>query len=153
GFNLYNADEQHGGQIPTTLTHIEQLFTSPLLIFGVVCAGVWLVYQMLAGQRHGRAIGGLAAMSVVLILAPFMLQNPQGTIGGFQRATNGLAQFSLGAFAGQQNPSSASYADATPGLWRTMAEEPWCAEEFGDIDWCMGSIDHAMRARIPAVEA
>ena len=153
GFNLYDADQQHGGTIPTTLTHIEQVFTSPLLIFGIVCAGVWLVYQVLVGQRHGRAVGGLVAMSVMLIGTLFLLQNPQGTIGGFQQATNGLAQFGLGAFSGQQSPSSGSYSNATPELWRTMAEDPWCAEEFGDINWCMGPIDHAMRARLPALEA
>lgn len=150
-FDLFRSDS--GGHIAKGLQHAEQLFTFPLLpIFIVIGAIVGIVYWI--GQRQeGRAVVHWGAMAAMMVVGLIVISNPIGVFGWADDAANGIANGSLGAFTGSGGNTGGGFANATPALWRTTMEEPWCAMEFGDVNWCMGKIDPAMAAAKTSVLA
>lgn len=154
GFDLYASDTH--GKIPAALHSAEQFFTAPLLSAALVIAGFWMVLKLIAHRQEGRAIAGIAAMSVMMIASLVVINDPQATIGPIDTAANQAAMASIGAFSGNQpslTDAESSYADATRSMWQEMGEKPWCAEEFGSVDWCTGPIDPTMQKAQQSVEA
>lgn len=151
GFDLFGQDHAH--KIAGGLANAERLFSFPLIpVVLIVGAIIGLVYWF--GQRaEGRAVvhwgGMLALMAAGLIIA----SNPVGVLGWVDNASNGMASGALAAFSGQGGGTSAGFANAVPGIYRTTMEEPWCAMEFGNVGWCMGPVDPQMAAARRAVLA
>lgn len=149
GFDLFGQDRSH--KIGAGLNNAVHLFAFPLIPLALIIgAAIGVVYWF--GQRaEGRAVvhwGGMVAlMAAGLIIAA----NPTGVLGWLDQASNGMASGSLAAFSGQGGGTSAGFADATPGIYRTTMEEPWCAMEFGNVQWCMAPIDKQMAAARQAV--
>ncbi len=138
---------RNGGQyIPSALSNAENQFTFPLLlpllgIGGMVAA--WHLFR----DNPNRSVAHLVMMVGLIVVGLVIIAEPATTLGWFDQQANGAAQGALSAFSGAGGGTTGSYADATPALWRTMEEEPWCAMEFGNVStWCMAPVTPVMAA-------
>jgi hypothetical protein len=152
GFDLYGSD--HGQRIPHALQSAEQFFTLPWLPVAFAIGAIWGLLRWWGQRQEGRAVGHWALMVVMMLLGLVIVQDPQGVAGWLDQQSNQAAMASLAVFSGQHPSQPAgSYADATAGMWREAVEKPWCAEEFGEVNWCMSPPDPAMQKARTEVEA
>jgi hypothetical protein len=140
GLDLFGSDRT--GQVPHALQTAESFFTLPWLPFAFAVGALWALARLWVAREEGRAIGELAVMVAIMIGGLIVISDPQGTAGWFDHLSNQAAMGTLAAFsdnnAGQPN---GGYANATAGLWQETVEKPWCAMEFGNVDWCMSPLD------------
>ena len=141
-FDLFAQD--HGGHIAHGLSQALHLFTVPLLpIFLVIGAIVAVVYWGIH-RAEGKAATHVFAMVALICFGFLVAQNPTGMLGWLDTASNQLTSGTFSAFTGKNASNTSGFADATPGIYRTAMEEPWCAMEFGSVQWCMSPIDPTM---------
>lgn len=143
-FDLFGRDPS--GQIPHGLQTAQRLFTSPLLPLAFVIAGGWGVWEMFK-HRAGRMLGGYVAMIAMVLLGLVLVTDPAGTLGPLDRFSNQAGTASIAVFS-SHDPSrpTAGFADALGDTFTTVVQRPWCAMEFGTVDWCAGPIDKQMHA-------
>lgn len=141
-FDLF-AQDTHG-QIGHSVGNTLNLFSLPLLpIFFVIGAIVAVVYWGVH-KAEGKAVTHIGGMVLLMGLGIIIALNPVGSLGWLDQTSNELTSGTLAAFTGHNTSSTSGFADATPGMYRVMMEEPWCAVEFGNVSWCMAPIDPTM---------
>jgi hypothetical protein len=140
GLDLFGSD--HTGRIPHALQTAESFFTLPWLPVAFALGAIWALARLWIAREEGRAIGGLAVMVAIMLGGLLIISDPQGTAGWFDSLANQAAMGTLAAFS-DNNPGqpTGGYANATVGMWQETVEKPWCAMEFGNVDWCMSPLD------------
>jgi hypothetical protein len=140
GLDLFGSD--HSGQVPHALRTAESFFTLPWLPVAFAVGAIWALARLWIAREEGRAIGGLAVMVAMMLGGLLIISDPQGTAGSFDSLSNQAAMGTLAAFS-DNNPGqpNGGYANATVGVWQETVEKPWCAMEFGNVNWCTSPLD------------
>lgn len=122
------------------------LFTVPLLPIFIVLGGIVAFVYWGVHKAEGKAVTHVFAMVLLIALGFLIATNPVGMLGWLDQASNELTSGTFSAFTGHNATDTSGFADATPGIYKIAMEEPWCAMEFGSVNWCMARIDPTMAA-------
>jgi hypothetical protein len=114
------------------------------MLLGIAVAALWGIWNGLVRLRTVDTLLGLAATVGLMIVALVIIANPEPTVGHFSKIANESAMqvmrvASLGTVKpSASGPAEESYADALAGTADTLMLFPWCALQFGDVDYCIG---------------
>ncbi|HST38170.1 MAG TPA: hypothetical protein VLK58_01610 [Conexibacter sp.] len=108
------------------------------LAAAMAAAGIWGLWHGMVRRRTAETFSGLAATLALMIAGIVIVYNPAGTIGEVARISNDAA---LGVLATptafDRDPEAEGFAGAQASLFDTLVKRPWCALQFGDVDYCM----------------
>jgi len=129
-----------------------QVFGDSWLLFGISVAGLWGVWRGLVQRRTAETLSGLAATVALMVGGLLIISDPAGTVGRASKVANEAGVAVLGAATGGQvdHPRQA-LAVALGGVFEATVREPWCALEFGSVDYCdarTGSRTHPTNADV-----
>jgi hypothetical protein len=116
----------------------ERVIGEPWFLAAISVAGLWGIWRGLVQRKTIQTLGGLAATVFLMVAALVVIANPSGTVGYASRLAN---EASLGllsaASTGRVKQPERSFSDSMRGLYDSLVLEPWCALEFGDVEWCL----------------
>jgi hypothetical protein len=119
----------------------------PWLLAAVSAAGLWGIYRGFVQRRYVQAAGGLAATVALMVCALLIINRPADTVGYASRLSNDAALGMVGgAASGSLDRPEASFGRATSRLFDQLVLRPWCALEFGDVEFCLASPRQAVPA-------
>jgi energy-converting hydrogenase Eha subunit C len=114
-----------------------RVFGVPWLEAAISVAGLWGIYHGLVRRKTIETLGGLAVTVVMMVGALVLIAQPDATVG---RASAFANQASLTALSGASQANVATpaqgFASAESGLFTALVLRPWCALEFGDVNYC-----------------
>jgi hypothetical protein len=121
----------------------QRVLGEPWFLTAIAIAGIWGIWRGLIQRRTIETLSGLAATVALMVVALVLITNPIDTIGRATRLTNdaSLAMLS-GASTGTVDDGDAALADSFGRIFDTIVLRPWCALEFGDIEFCLGRPPH-----------
>ncbi|HEY4810547.1 MAG TPA: hypothetical protein VIH71_05760, partial [Solirubrobacteraceae bacterium] len=127
------------GQVTQSLGILHsQVFGVSWMEAALGVAGLWGIWHGLVRRKTIETIGGLAATVALMIAALVMIAQPQATVG---TASAFADEASLTALSGASEANVAQpvqgFANAESGLFAALVLRPWCALEFGDVDYCV----------------
>jgi hypothetical protein len=97
-------------------------------------AGIW---HGLVRRRTIETVTGLASTVALMIIALLLIQRPDVTIRPLVEAANGGAlQVLAGASTGGLGNPTNGLAKTEQGLFDAVIGGPWCALQFGDMEYC-----------------
>ncbi|HEY1357049.1 MAG TPA: hypothetical protein VGF21_01975 [Thermoleophilaceae bacterium] len=112
----------------------------PWFLAAVSAAGLWGIYRGFVQRRYVQAAGGLAATVALMICALLIINRPADTVGYASSLSNDAALAMVGgAASGSLDRPEASFGRATSRLFDHLVLRPWCALEFGDVEFCLAS--------------
>jgi hypothetical protein len=116
----------------------ERVLGQPWFLAAISIAGLWGIWHGLVQRKTIQTLGGLAATVLLMVAALVVIANPVGTVGYASRLANeGSLGLLSAASTGRVKEPERSFADSMRGLYDSLVLEPWCALEFGDVDWCL----------------
>ncbi len=116
----------------------ERVLGEPWFLSAISVAGLWGIWRGLVQRKTIETIGGLAATVLLMVAALVVIANPAGTVGYASRLSNEAALGLLSAAStGRVKEPERSFSDAMRGLYDSLVLQPWCALEFGDVEWCL----------------
>jgi hypothetical protein len=125
-------------QLRTTLARLhEQAFGDWWLLLGISLTGLWGIHRGLVQRRTTETLAGLAATVALMVGGLLIISRPDDTVGWAARATNdaGMAVLAAGTGSRADDPRDA-LANSLRQVFDTTVREPWCALEFGSVDFC-----------------
>ncbi|MCW2985465.1 MAG: hypothetical protein JWR63_3035, partial [Conexibacter sp.] len=125
-------------QLRTTLARLhDQAFGDWWLLLGISLTGLWGIHRGLVQRRTTETIAGLAATVALMVGGLLIISRPEDTVGWAARATNdaGMAVLAAGTGSRADDPRDA-LANSLRQVFDTTVREPWCALEFGSVDYC-----------------
>ncbi len=115
------------------------VFGSPWMLAALSVLGLWGIWNGLVKRKTIETIGGLAVTVVLMIAALVLIAQPDQTVGQFSRYMNqaSLVALNAGTRAGVdlQDPAK-RFAATESDMFTTLVLRPWCALEFGDVNYC-----------------
>lgn len=131
------GDALPGAKRALAILH-ERVLGEPWFLAAISVAGLWGIWRGLVQRKTIETIGGLAATVLLMVAALVVIANPAGTVGYASRLSNEAALGLLSAAStGRVAEPERSFSDAMRGLHDSLVLEPWCALEFGDVEWCL----------------
>jgi hypothetical protein len=120
------------------ITLHERVIGEPWLLFAIAVAGLWGIWRGLVQRRTIETLGGLAVTVLLMVAALVVIADPSGTVGYASKLSN---EGSLGILSatssGRVKRPAESFSDSIRSLFDSLVLEPWCALEFGDVEWCI----------------
>lgn len=115
----------------------ERVFGDWWLLLAISLTGLWGIYRGLIQRRTVETLTGLAATVALIVGGLVLISDPEGTVGWTASTTDGAGMEILAAGTGGSttNPRDA-LASAMSGVFDTTVRRPWCALEFGSLDYC-----------------
>jgi hypothetical protein len=131
-----------GGALPgakrALRTLHERVLGEPWFLTAISIAGLWGIWRGLVQRRTIQTLGGLAATVLLMVAALVVIANPSGTVGYASKLANeGSLGLLSAASTGHVKEPAQSFSDSMRGLYDSLVLEPWCALEFGDVEWCL----------------
>jgi len=116
----------------------ERVLGEPWFLAAISVAGLWGIWRGLVQRKTIETLGGLAATVLLMVAALVVIANPAGTVGYASRLSNEAALGLLSAAStGRVKEPERSFSDSMRGLYDSLVLQPWCALEFGDVEWCL----------------
>jgi hypothetical protein len=116
----------------------EQVLGEPWFLAAISIAGLWGIWRGFVQRRTIQTLGGLAATVLLMVAALVVIANPAGTVGHASKLANdGSLGVLSAASKGRARQPAQSFSEAMSGLFDSLVLEPWCALEFGDVNWCL----------------
>lgn len=114
-----------------------QVFGDPWLLLAITLTGLWGMWHGLVQRRAVETLGGVAATVALIVVALVVITRPAETIGRAAQMANdaGLGVLSAGTTGDVSHPRQA-LASALGGVFHQTVRNPWCALEFGSVDYC-----------------
>lgn len=125
-------------QVRRSLTRLhDQAFGDWWLLLGISLAGLWGIYRGLVQRRTTETLTGLAATVALMIAGLVLISEPDDTVGWAARATNeaGMAVLAAGTGGRAEGPRGA-LASSMRQVFDTSVRQPWCALQFGSVEFC-----------------
>jgi hypothetical protein len=125
-------------QLRTSLARLhDQAFGDWWLLLGISLTGLWGTHRGLVQRRTTETLAGLAATVALMVGGLLIISRPDDTVGWAARATNdaGMAVLAAGTGSSADDPRDA-LAGSLRQVFDTTVREPWCALEFGSVDFC-----------------
>ncbi|MBA2765237.1 MAG: hypothetical protein H0U42_11210, partial [Thermoleophilaceae bacterium] len=109
------------------------------LTAAIIAAGLWGIWKAIVQRRYGESAAGLGLSVLFILIALFLVNQPQRTIG---QASGWINDLSVALLAGTSqgtlaNPSAAKTKIADE-LHRTLIHDPWVVLNFGGLEHCSG---------------
>lgn len=136
-FSLDLLNEALGG-VRRALERLHRtVLGTPWFMAALSIAGLWGLWRGLMQQKTIQTISGLAATVGLMVCALVLINNPNGTVGHASRLANDASLgFMAAATGGSVNRPTEALGGALTNLFDTLVVGPWCALQFGDVDWC-----------------
>lgn len=116
----------------------ERVLGRPWFLAALSVAGVWAIWSGLVQRRTIQTLSGLAGTVALMVVALVLIANPAGTVGyASQLANEGSLGVLSAASSGSTSQGPTTFADASERLFDSLVVAPWCALQFGDVDWCL----------------
>ncbi len=137
----------------------EQAFGEPWLLAAISLTGLWGIWRGLVQRRHTQTITALAATIGLMVLGLFIVSQPEQTVGKASTLANDAGTGILAAATtGRPERPRTALAAALAGTFDILVADPWCALEFGSLDYCRaktksGQSNAALWLRYPAQSA
>jgi hypothetical protein len=125
-------------KIRQTLARLQdQAFGDWWLLLAISIAGIWGMWRGLVQRRTAETLAGLAATIVLIVGGLVIIARPEDTVGRAAQAANDTGLTVLAAASGQplDQPRTA-LAGTLRRVFSDMVRDPWCALEFGSVDYC-----------------
>jgi hypothetical protein len=123
------------------LTQVDELFggNSTFFLAAIACLGLWGIWRGFVQRQTIQTIAGLAASVGLMIAALVIIHNPVDTVGHASALANGGARqvTATMADAGEDRGESDGLSAGMEGVFAAIALRPWCALQFGSIDFCL----------------
>jgi len=115
----------------------DRAFGDPWLITAISIAGVWGIWRGLVQRQATQTLAGLAATVGLMVAALLIISQPAATVGHASRLANEAgARVLAAATTGDVREPRAALASSLGGVFDTTVRDPWCALEFGSVDYC-----------------
>ncbi len=109
----------------------------PWLLAAITLMGLWGLWRGIVQRRTIETAAGLAAASVMMAGALFVIARPAETIGALSRGANDVSLgFLSGAADGTLTNPSRTIAGSSRQIFDAVVLRPWCAMNFADVTWC-----------------
>lgn len=123
-----------------------QVFGQPWLLLAITLTGLWGMWNGMVKGRTVETFGGLAATVALIVVALVVISRPAETVGQAAKLTN---EASLGVLAagttGRADRPRQALAGALRRVFQDTVRDPWCALEFGSVEYCNGRTGDAER--------
>ena len=117
----------------------QRVLGEPWFLAAIAVAGLWGIWRGLVQRRTIETFSGLAATVALMVIALVLITNPVATVGRATQLTNDTALAMLaGASTGTFSDGEGALASSFSRIFDTIALRPWCALNFGDIEFCLG---------------
>lgn len=114
------------------------LFGAPWLLAGFSLLGLWGLWNGIVRRRTVETAVGLAASVLMVAAALALIARPAETLGVVSRGINDLkAGVLAGATEGTVAEPDRALERSSERIFNTIVLRPWCAVQFGDVDWCL----------------
>jgi hypothetical protein len=115
----------------------DQAFGDWWLLLAISIAGLWGIWRGLVQRRTTETFAGLAATVALMVGGLLLISQPEETVGRAAQATNdaGMAVLAAGTAGSVDRPRDA-LASALRQMFDSTVRDPWCALEFGSVDFC-----------------
>ncbi|HET6507391.1 MAG TPA: hypothetical protein VFG42_11440 [Baekduia sp.] len=140
-------------QVRTSLARLhDQAFGDWWLLLAISLTGLWGIHRGLVQRRTTETLAGLAATVALIVGGLVLISRPDDTVGWMARATNdaGMTVLAAGTGGSARSPRDA-LASSMGEVFDTTVRRPWCALEFGSVDYCdkrMGDRAHPTNAEV-----
>ncbi len=115
----------------------QQAFGEPWLLAAISLTGLWGIWRGLVQRQHTQTITALAATVALMVLGLVIVSQPEQTVGKASALANDAAAGILAAATtGRPEQPRAALAGALAGTFNILVADPWCALEFGSLDYC-----------------
>lgn len=109
----------------------------PWFLAALSATALWGIWTGLVRRRTTETLGALAATVGLMLCALVILARPDDTVGYASRLAN---QASLGILAATTGHATdrpeRALAGAMIDIFDATVRDPWCALEFGSVDYC-----------------
>jgi hypothetical protein len=114
------------------------LLGEPWFLAAISVLGLWALWRGLVQHKKIETIAGLATAVVMMVLALGFISRPDVTVGELSRASNSMSlAFLSGASNGTLARPQMAVSKSSEQLFNTIVLRPWCALNFGDVNWCL----------------
>lgn len=115
----------------------DRAFGDSWLLLAISITGIWGMWRGLVQRRAAETFAGLAATVALIVLCLVVISRPAETVGRAAQLTNaaGLGVLSA-ATTGRVGAPRQALTDALSAVFATTVRDPWCALEFGSVDYC-----------------
>jgi hypothetical protein len=119
-------------------TFHERVLGEPWTLAALSIAALWGLWYGLVRGKTIETIAGLGGTLALMIVALLVIYRPDATIAPLSNFANqGSMQVIAGISQGTINDPKQSFASAQQGLTDALILRPWCALQFGDVDYCL----------------
>lgn len=113
------------------------VFGEPWFLTALSVTALWGIWRGMVQGRTTQTITGLGATVGLMLCGLVILSNPVGTVGHASRLANDAA---LGVLAASTQRSfedpQRALSEAMAGLFDQTIRDPWCALQFGSVEYC-----------------
>ena len=115
----------------------DQAFGDWWLLLAISLTGLWGIHRGLVQRRTSETLAGLAATVALIVGGLVLISRPDDTVGWMARATNdaGMTVLAAGTGGSARSPRDA-LASSMSEVFDITVRRPWCALEFGSVDYC-----------------
>jgi hypothetical protein len=140
--DLLNGSGGHPGALAPVARAVEALhehtFGRAWLLVGIVLAGLWGTWKALVQRRYTETLGQLAVSVAFVVLALWIVYQPNVTIARASTWTNEMSLAVLGgASGGDVTDTDEARNRVADHLFRTLVYEPWVVLNFGGLRHCV----------------
>jgi hypothetical protein len=132
------------GALDPVASAVESLYTDVLgrswMVAAIIAAGLWGTWKALVQRRYTESAGALAISVIFAVLALWIINSPQATVGVASELSNDMSLAFLGGVT-QGDPSNPSEArdDVADTLFDRHVYEPWVVLNFGGLRHCVNT--------------
>jgi hypothetical protein len=125
-------------EVRRTLARLHaQAFGNSWLLLGLSVAGLWGLWRGLVQRRTAETFTGLAATVGLMIAGLVLIAQPGETVGRAAQLSNDAGTAILAAATGARDDDPrAGLTNALRQVFGTTVRDPWCALQFGSVDFC-----------------
>jgi hypothetical protein len=108
------------------------------MVAAIVLAGLWGIWKALVQRRYTETAGALGVSVLFVLIALFLVNQPERTVGPASEWTNTLSlAFLSGANRGSLDDPEQAKREAADHLFETLVYRPWVVLEFGGLRHCV----------------
>jgi hypothetical protein len=115
--------------------------------------GLWGLWWGLVRGKTIESITGLGASVAMMLLALLIIYRPDASVIPVSYwANQGSKSVFSGIANGSIENSNRGFGDAEQGLFNSLVLRPWCALQFGDVEYCLeqrAGADGQVRQKTP----
>jgi hypothetical protein len=135
-----NIHKVHGGLL--TMDRIFGL-DSGYFSLALTLAALWGMWQGFVRGKYIETVAGLGACVGLMLIALLIVHDPAGTVGKAGSWGDTAGREVASQVAGAVRPGNSAQANedgldrGAQAIFDTVVLRPWCALEFGDVDFCL----------------